>query len=218
MDEGVSAIVRLLEIIRILRGPEGCRWDREQTMESLRPYLLEEAYEVAEAAERREWGSVSDELGDLLLHVLMWCEIASEKGLFSLEEVAEGVRSKLVRRHPHVFQGKASPSPEEVERQWEDIKRREKESSGRAGIFESVPRSMPALQTAWRVCQRARDAGVAPLPDESGLNREWTGFKGNPGEDSLGELLLALSGFACGLGIEPELALRKAVNRFVGTE
>ncbi len=218
MDDGIPAVGKLLEIIRVLRGPEGCRWDREQTLESLRPYLLEEAHEVAEAAERREWDSVAGELGDLLLHVLMWCEIASAEGIFTLEDVADGVRNKLVRRHPHVFRKKASPTAEEVERQWEDIKRRERESLGKGRVFDSVPRSLPALQSAWRVCQRSRDAGGAPLPDEFRLAREWSGFVGNPGEETLGDLLLALSGYACGLGIEPELALRKAVNRFLGTE
>ncbi len=215
MDDGTPAVERLRETIRVLRGPEGCPWDREQTLESLRPYLLEEAHEAAEAVERGDWASVAVELGDLLLHVLMWCEIGSDKGRFTLEEVAEGARGKLVRRHPHVFADKASLGPEEVERQWEDIKRRERESKGGGGLFDSVPRSLPALQTAWRVCRRASDAGSAPLPDDSSLAREWSGFLCSPSEETLGGLLLTLSGYACGLGVEPELALRKAVNRFM---
>ncbi|MFO7627265.1 MAG: MazG family protein [Candidatus Fermentibacteraceae bacterium] len=213
MDEGLSALRELLNVVRTLRGPGGCSWDREQTLESLRPYLLEEAHEVAEAAERSDWNALSDELGDLLLHILMWSEIAKEKGLFSLFDVSEGVREKLVRRHPHVFGDKASPSPEEVEKQWESIKKREK-SGTRQGFFSSLPGSMPALQTAWRITQRASDAGLEPLPDQSGIESAVSSFFAGPTEENLGQLLLLLSGYAGSLGIEPELALKRANRIF----
>jgi len=214
MDEGLLALSELLSVVRTLRGPGGCSWDREQTLESLRPYLLEEAYEVAEATERSDWNAVSDELGDLLLHILMWSEIGSEKALFSLGSVSDGVREKLVRRHPHVFGAKASPLPEEVEKQWETIKKREK-SGTRQGFFSSLPGDMPALQTAWRISQRASDAGLEPLPDQSGIESAVNRFLAVPMEDSLGNLLLMISGYAVSLGIEPELALKRANRRFV---
>ncbi len=214
MDEGVAALNRLLDVVRVLRGPGGCSWDREQTLESLRPYLLEEAHEVAEATERKEWEAVSDELGDLLLHVLMWSEIAGEQKLFSLRDVAEGITGKLVRRHPHVFGDKASPSPGDVEKQWESIKRSEK-SEASQGFFSSLPKGMPALQTAWRIAQRASDAGLEPLPDKSGIEKAVQIFVRNTSAENLGVLLMALAGYACAIGIEPELALKRANESFV---
>lgn len=213
MDEELLALKELLCVVRTLRGPGGCSWDREQTLESLRPYLLEEAHEVAEAAECSDWNAVSDELGDLLLHILMWSEIGSAKGLFNLRDVSDGVRNKLVRRHPHVFGDKASPSPEEVEKQWEAIKKREK-SVTKQGFFSSLPGGMPALQTAWRITQRASDAGLEPLPDQSGIESAASLFFAGPTEESLGYLLLVLSGYAGVLGIEPELALKRANRQF----
>lgn len=216
MDEGLSALTELLCVVRTLRGPGGCSWDREQTIESLRPYLLEEAHEVAEAAERSDWNALSDELGDLLLHILMWSEIGNEKGLFNLGDVASGVREKLVRRHPHVFGDRATPSPEEVEKQWETIKKSEK-SRTKQGFFSSLPGGMPALQTAWRITQRASDAGLEPLPDQSGIESAASLFFAGPTEENLGHLLLLISGYAGSLGIEPELALKRANRIFTSS-
>lgn len=213
MDEGLSALRELLGVVRTLRGPGGCSWDREQTLETLRPYLLEEAHEVAEAAERQDWSAVSDELGDLLLHILMWAEIGSESGLFSIESVSNGVRKKLVRRHPHVFGDKASPTPEEVEKQWEAIKQSEK-SGENQGFFSSLPVGMPALQTAWRITQRASDAGLEPLPGQTDIDGAVRRFLAGPSEENLGRLLLLISGYSCSLGIEPELALKRANSSF----
>jgi MazG family protein len=213
MDEGLLALRDLLDVVRTLRGPGGCSWDREQTLETLRPYLLEEAHEVAEAAERQDWNAVSDELGDLLLHILMWAEIGCEKGFFSLRSVSEGIREKLVRRHPHVFGDKASPSPEEVERQWEAIKQSEK-SGKNQGFFSSMPGGMPALQTAWRITQRASDAGLEPLPGQTDIESAVRRFFAGPSEENLGRLLLLISGYSCSLGIEPELALKRANRGF----
>lgn len=207
------ALRELLRVVRTLRGPDGCSWDRSQTFETLRPYLLEEAHEVAEAAERADWGALSDELGDLLLHILMWAEIGSEKRLFDLGSISDGVREKLVRRHPHVFTDKASPSPGEVEKQWEAIKKREKKGK-KQGFFSSLPTGMPALQTAWRITQRASDAGLEPLPDRAGIENAVSGFLAGPTEEHLGRLLLLISGYAFSLGLEPELALKRAVNNF----
>lgn len=202
-----------MQVVRILRGPDGCSWDRGQTIASLRPFMLEEAHEVAEAAEGSDWKAVSDELGDLLLHILMWSEIGAERGLFTIGEVAEGVREKLIRRHPHVFGQKSSPSPDEVEKQWEAIKSREK-SHAKQGFFESMPKGIPALHMAWRIVQRASDAGLEPLPDQAGIEKAVNSFLEHPEEVGLGELLLLLAGFAGSMGIEPELALKRANERF----
>lgn len=213
MDDGLSALRELLEVVRTLRGPGGCSWDREQTFETLRPYLLEEAHEVAEAAERGDWDALSDELGDLLLHILMWAEIGSGERLFNLGTISDGVREKLVRRHPHVFSDRASPSPAEVERQWEAIKKGEK-SRQKRGLFSSLPLGMPALQTAWRITQRASDAGLEPLPSQEDIEIAVRGFLDGPTEGRLGRMLLLISGYAFSLGIEPELALKRAVGVF----
>lgn len=213
MDDPIEALAGLLRVVRTLRAPGGCSWDREQTIESLRPFLLEEAHEVAEAAERSDWKAVSDELGDLLLHILMWSEIGAEGGLFTIGQVADGVREKLVRRHPHVFGHQSSPSPEQVEKQWEAIKRSEKSQKSQ-GFFDSMPRGMPALHTAWRLLQRASDAGLEPLPGRTGIETAVKSFLRRPGEESLGELLQLLAGYAGSMGMEPELALKRANTRF----
>ena len=165
MGDPSASIAGLLDTVRRLRGPGGCEWDRSQTVQSLRPFLLEEAFEVADAAAGGDWDSLRQELGDLLLHIVMDALIAEEQGRFDLSGVADGIREKLVRRHPHVFGSPEGLTPGQVEKQWERIKAGEKREEG---IFASVPRSMPALQMAWRIQQRASDLGRSlPSPDES---------------------------------------------------
>jgi len=212
MDERLAAIAELLETVEVLRGPEGCRWDREQTLESLRPYMLEEAHEVAEAAESEDWPALSEELGDLLLHILMWSEIGSEKGIFTMKDIAGGVQQKLIRRHPHVFTRVSELSSAEVEKQWEAIKRGEREESH---VLSAVPRGIPSLQAAWRITGKAADSGLEPYPDESDIQAMTTAFLESGSEDALGDLLLVLAGHAGSLGLEPELALKRANKRFM---
>lgn len=220
-----SGFSRLLDVVRRLRGPGGCPWDREQTPETLRPFLLEEAYEVADAAGRREWDHLRDELGDLLLHVLMLSLIAEEAGEFTLGQVFDRIREKLIRRHPHVFQTPGSDlSPALVEQQWEAIKAEEKGEE--EGFFGSLPSSLPALQAAWRIQQRAADVGF-DWPDVSGawdkLLEEMEEFReaserGDTGEMrvEMGDILFSVVNITRLVGIEPELELRTANSRFVG--
>ena len=174
-------------IMRRLREPGGCPWDREQNFDSIRKYTLEETYEVLDAIERRDWGELKDELGDLLLQVLFYAQMANEAGYFSIEDVIAGLNRKLVRRHPHVFGEEAaaaagnSAAGLEVEgidsaqvlRNWDEIKKRERaarpESEERPeGRLDGVSRSMPALAEAAKIGSRAAKAGF-DWPDVSGL-------------------------------------------------
>jgi len=174
-------------IMRRLREPGGCPWDREQNFDSIRKYTLEETYEVLDAIERRDWGELKDELGDLLLQVLFYAQMADEAGYFSIEDVIAGLNRKLVRRHPHVFGEEAaaaagnSAAGLEVEgidsaqvlRNWDEIKKRERaarpESEERPeGRLDGVSRSMPALAEAAKIGSRAAKAGF-DWPDVSGL-------------------------------------------------
>jgi MazG family protein len=215
---------KLLETIRKLRGPDGCSWDREQTVRSLRPYLLEEAYEVADAVDGGDPAMLRAELGDLLLHVVMSAVICEEDGLFSLEDVIRGIREKLIRRHPHVFGTGARLTPEEVERQWEVIKSAEK--AGREeSFFGSFPPGMPALQTAWRLQQRASDVGF-DWPDAEGarekIQEELREFEkaieredADSQEEELGDVLFSIVNFCRLSGFEPEAVLRRSNRKFM---
>ncbi|NLP05758.1 nucleoside triphosphate pyrophosphohydrolase [Candidatus Fermentibacteria bacterium] len=222
MADGLDAIGGLVGIVRTLRGPGGCEWDRSQTVASLRPFLLEEAYEAADAAEKEDWDALRQELGDLLLHVVMAAVIAEESGRFDLEDVARGISEKLVRRHPHVFSEPERMSPGEVERQWEAIKSSEKE---REGFFASIPGGLPALQTAWRIQQRAAEVGF-DWPDADGAleklleeieecraassERDRGGLGGE-----LADMLFSTVNYTRLMGFEPEQLLRSANRKFI---
>jgi len=221
-DEFISAISNLIRIVRELRGPSGCSWDREQTVESLCPFMLEEAYEVADAIARGDMELLSAELGDLLLHVIMSAEICEERNEFSFEDVIRGISEKLVRRHPHVFERQNSLSASEVERQWEAIKASEKKDEG---FFKSIPSGMPGLQTAWRIQQRASEVGF-DWPDAGGARskifEELNEFD-NSLEDGdveaqkteLGDVFFSMVNYCRLLGFEPEAILRANNRKFI---
>lgn len=210
---------RLVETVERLRSPGGCEWDRAQTPVSLGPYMIEEAYEAAEAAERGDWESYRTELGDLLLHVLMASSIAAEARWFTLADVVGGTVEKLVRRHPHVFGEARALDPGEVERQWESIKAGEKGGDH----FASMPRSMPALHAAWRLQQRSEDLGAAmPSAAESAarivaavgsIGAGDAGPEGLPA--ALGELLFEVVNYTRKMGLEPERLLRGTCDSFI---
>ncbi len=155
---------KLVELMAALRAPDGCPWDRKQTHESLKPYLLEEAYEVLETIDRQDMVKLKEELGDLLLQVLFHTQIAAEAGAFTIEEVMRELADKLVRRHPHVFaknqQGQAAVDADQVLSRWEDIKRAEREQSGEArSALDGIPITLPALLRAYQVQARASRLG-----------------------------------------------------------
>src|SRR5271170_5323385 len=179
------AFAEAVAIMARLRGPDGCAWDREQSFDSIRKHTLEEAYEVLDAIERRNWLDLKEELGDLLLQVLFYSQMAAEPGYFTIAEVIEGLNRKLIRRHPHVFgeqasiaAGNAAPAGMEtsnidagqVLRNWEEIKRAEKGNSSnpRTSLLESIPRSFPTLMEAAKLGSKAAKVGF-DWPDVDGV-------------------------------------------------
>lgn len=223
---------RLVEIMRILRSPDGCPWDREQTLDSLRPYLVEETYEVLEAIEASDAGSLRDELGDLLLEAAFVAQICAEDGQFTIADALSAVCEKLVRRHPHVFDTKADAesgdpvrSAADVRLKWEAIKAREREAAGEAvGALGSLPAALPALLRAYRMGRRAAIVGFdwhdAPAvlgkvrEELAELEEAAQGGQDDAIAEELGDLLLAVTSLGRHLGVEPEGALRRANDKF----
>ncbi len=202
-----------------LRAPGGCPWDREQTHESIKGYLVEETYETIDALERQDWDGFVEELGDVLLQVVLHSQIASEQGLFDLTSVFERVCEKLVRRHPHVFGDVKLGTSGEVLRNWEAIKAAER-GEELSSTFGGIPIGMPALAYASELLRRAREAGfewpgkgeaLAKVREEL---RELEGASDGTRSEEFGDLMLALVKLAHWLGIDPEEALRSANRKF----
>jgi MazG family protein len=226
MPRAQAAIERLLSIMERLRGPQGCPWDREQTLRTLRPYVLEETYEVLEAIDGGDPREHCEELGDLLLQIVFQAQLSKEEGRFDFADVADAISNKLVSRHPHVFGNADAKDAEAVLRQWAALKREEKKARGGGeSVLEGVPREMPALARADRLTEKASrigfdwpDAGgardklseeIAEL-DEAIRDGDREGM-----EHELGDVLFALANLSRKLGVPPEEALRGAVGRFV---
>src|SRR5579863_3733553 len=153
---------RLVKIMERLRAPGGCPWDREQNFDTIKPYLLEETYEVMDAIDARDWEGLADELGDLLLQAVFFAQMASEEGRFDIADSLLAINSKLVRRHPHVFADGDARTSGDVLRRWDEIKAVEKESKGEPtpkGLLAGVPRSLPALVEAQKIAAKAAGAG-----------------------------------------------------------
>ncbi|MBN2570682.1 MAG: nucleoside triphosphate pyrophosphohydrolase [Ignavibacteriales bacterium] len=209
----------LLEIVHRLR--KECPWDRAQTMESLKPQTLEEAYEVIEAIEDKNYEELKKELGDLLLHVLFYSSIAEEENNFNIDNVIDSVKEKLIRRHPHVFGDTIAEDKETVKTNWEQIKLNE----GRESILEGVPRSLPNLQRAVRLQEKASKVGFDWEKKEDVWNKVVeeieemkTAERENDAiafEQEMGDVFFALTNFARYLNINPEEALRKTNEKFI---
>jgi MazG family protein len=214
----------VLELLRRLRAPDGCPWDREQTPRSLLPYLIEEAHEVAHAVEAGDDPAAVDELGDLLLHLAFQIVIAEEEGRFDVEAVAGGLIAKMVRRHPHVF-GDATYQGQGHQAMWERLKREEKADAGDAGgVIGSLPEHLPSLVRAHRMQEKVaavgfdwRDAsGARRKVDEEIAETEREALNGTPEslEEEYGDLLFALVNWGRLLGVHPDTALRRANRKF----
>jgi tetrapyrrole methylase family protein/MazG family protein len=167
---------RIAEIMAALRAPGGCPWDRKQTHDSLKPYLLEETYEVLETIDQRDARKLKEELGDVLLQVLFHSQIASEAGTFTVDDVMDHLGDKLIRRHPHVFQtspdGERAMNSEQVVHRWEEIKRAEREESGQTGsVLQDVPKTLPALLRAYQMQARAARVGFDWPDNTQGLEQ-----------------------------------------------
>jgi uncharacterized protein YabN with tetrapyrrole methylase and pyrophosphatase domain len=202
-----ASLGTLTNVMARLRGPDGCPWDQEQTHESLRVHLLEEAHEVLEAIDQGLTGAeLQDELGDLLLQVMFHAQLAADESRFDVADVADGIVAKLIRRHPHVFGDVTVEDANEVIRNWETIKKQEKE---RTDHFEGIPAALPALLTAYKTQKRAAALGFDADEDAAREKLEslW------PPED-LGAALFWLVALARARGIDPESALRKATQDF----
>jgi tetrapyrrole methylase family protein/MazG family protein len=226
--ETLESLNRLVDIMARLRAPGGCPWDREQTFESLRPYLVEEAYEVLDAIEQGDLGALRDELGDVLLQVLFHSEIAAEGGHFRLADVARAIADKLVRRHPHVFADVAVRDADEVVRNWRRIKAEERRAAGggsEPGLLASVPTGLPALARAQQVGEKLAHAGLdwadlagvlAKVDEERHeLADALRSDDRAAAARELGDLLLTLTNVARHLDVQAEMALRDAVGRLL---
>jgi MazG family protein len=224
---------RLVDIMRTLRSPDGCSWDREQTLASLRPFVLEEAYEVVDAIDRGDTAALCGELGDLLLEAVFVAQICAEDGAFTIADAADAVVAKLIRRHPHVFGdsndeaegGGTHLSPAEVKEQWERIKARERSATPeRETLLDGIPEALPSLLRASRIGARTANVGFdwdepAAVIDKVGeemaeLREAMEAADSAHIEEEVGDLLFTVANLARKLRIDPESALRSANGKF----
>jgi XTP/dITP diphosphohydrolase/ATP diphosphatase len=243
MEEREDAFAEAVAIMARLRGPDGCPWDREQTFDSIKRHTLEETYEVFDAIERRAWPDLKDELGDLLLQVLFYSQMAAEAGYFDIHDVAANLNAKLIRRHPHIFSretggGVTATDADAVLRNWEQIKLEEKKAAGMkaASLLDEVPRAMPPLLEAGKLGSKAAKVGF-DWPNADGratelfekLDEEIEELKAEVAtgsrelmEAELGDLLFTAVNLARHLKVDPDAALRganaKFRRRFAGME
>ncbi len=223
----LASLRESIELMARLRAPDGCPWDREQTFDSIMRHTLEETYEVFDAIERRAWPELKDELGDLLLQVLFYSQMAAEAGYFTIEDVAVNLNAKLIRRHPHIFGNLSAENAGEVKEHWERIKQAERTAAGKAsntGLLDGVPRSMPAMIEAEKLGRKASKIGF-DWPDSTGLFEKLTeeaeevkaevasGTTAKVTEE-LGDLLFTVVNLARHLGVDAEFALRAANAKF----
>jgi len=216
----------LVAIMARLRAPGGCPWDREQTFDSIKPYTLEETYEVLDAIDRRAWHDLAEELGDFMLQAVFYAQMAAEEKRFTIEDALDAVNAKLVRRHPHVFADESASDAGDVKRIWGEVKDAEKREKGRHGesLLAGVPRALPALVEAQQITSRAAAVGfdwenpdqvLDKLHEELG---EFARARQNAAsaelEDELGDLLFVLVNLARFVKVDPEQALRKTNAKF----
>ena len=216
----------LVQIMARLRGQNGCPWDREQTSESIKPYLVEETYEVLEAIDEEDSEKLKEELGDLMLQIVFHARMAEESGAFTVSHVLTAISDKLVRRHPHVFGDVKAETAQEVLFNWEQIKQTERRhEKGQASLLDGVPREMPALLRAHRLQEKASRVGfdwneaqevLRKVEEELGeLKAAMRDQAVERVEAELGDLLFALVNLSRFLAVNPEEALRKTIARFI---
>jgi MazG family protein len=229
-EQAGARFQQLVEIMRTLRSEHGCAWDRQQTVKTLRPFVLGETYELLDALDRGDYDELKGELGDFLFEAVFLAQICEEEGRFSIADSIQAVSEKLIRRHPHVFDtnGKASLTPREVKERWEDIKKQERKDAGEPEktLLSGIPRSMPSLLRAYELATRAATVGFDWVKPQDVLDKideetrelreavETLGAKSPEAEEELGDLLFAVANLARKLGVEPEAALRVANDKF----
>ncbi|MGC1871108.1 MAG: nucleoside triphosphate pyrophosphohydrolase [Acidobacteriaceae bacterium] len=223
-----KSFARAVAIMARLRAPGGCPWDREQTFDSIRRYTLEETYEVLDAIERKDWDGLKDELGDLLLQVLFYAEMAQEEKLFTLQDVMDNLSEKLIRRHPHVFANREGvETSAQVLQNWEEIKKSERANATKKqanSLLDEVPRSLPALMEASKLGSKAASIGfdwpeAAPVFDKlqeelDELRQAIVSGEKKAQEEELGDVLFTVVNLARKLGMQSEFALRASNTKF----
>ena len=213
----------LVKIMRILRAPDGCPWDREQTHESLRPYLIEEAYEVTQAINEEDWLHVADELGDVLLQVIYQANIGDQYGTLTLSDVSSAICSKMIHRHPHIFADTKADTPEAVTQNWEAIKREERGQKALSDVLNDIPDSMPPLMRAQKALRKAESAGVNVGDRNQAYERvsaalerlKTSADRSEEQRRAVGGLLFACVNAARVSGVDSEVALADETDAFV---
>ena len=229
-DRFVEAGEKFAELTRImarLRAPGGCPWDRKQSFDTIKPYLLEEAYEVIDAIDRRDWRGLEEELGDLLLQPVFFAEMANDEGRFTVGDSLDAINQKLVRRHPHVFGDAQAETPEDVLKRWNEIKKQEKAEQGAEeakSVLDGVPRNLPALMEAEKISHKAAGVGfewptiegvVEKLKEEAEELAKARATENHEHiEHEIGDLLFTVVNLARFLKVDAEQALRKTSGRF----
>ena len=217
---------QLVALMARLRAPDGCPWDQKQTFDTIKPYLLEETYEVLDAIDARDWPELSEELGDLMLQPVFFAQMAAEAGHFRIEDCLQAINDKLIRRHPHIFGEVIAETAEDVKRNWDVIKAEEKSGKGRTpgALLDGISRALPALAEAQQIAAKAASQGfdwpgIAPVFDK--LQEELTELDearatGRPAEieDEFGDILFVMVNLARFLNLDPEQALRKSNAKF----
>jgi MazG family protein len=221
-----AGLAGLVAIMDRLRDPGGCPWDREQSYASLRRYLLEECHEVVEALDRSDLDALREELGDLLFQIVFLSRLGKEDGAFTIDDVVRGIADKLVRRHPHVFGSESAATPEEVERNWERIKREEKPTKEpRRSVLEGIPSALPALLRAQRLGERAATVGFDWERPEQVLDQVASELAelrsavargdGKGTQEEIGDLLFSVVMAARRLRVEADAALQRTNRKFM---
>jgi tetrapyrrole methylase family protein/MazG family protein len=218
---GSKGFADLVAIMARLRGKNGCPWDRRQTKEDLKPFLIEETYEILEALDKGDDQGLQEELGDLLFHIIFMSRIAEEEGAFAIDDVIQGIAEKMQRRHPHVFGSSEVSDAHEVETNWARLKAAEKP---RGSLMQGLPRHLPALMRAYRLTQRASQVGFDWEHQDqvwAKLEEELQEFRDALREErkealpeEFGDILFTLVNLARFVGIDPEDALRRTTNKF----
>ncbi len=219
-------LTALILLIKKLRAPDGCPWDRKQKPQDLGKYILEEAYEVIEALETKDQQAIAEELGDLLFQILFLAQMGEESGTYSLDQIMAGIREKMIRRHPHIFGNIKVKTVEEVKENWQQIKRKERcAKDNEASLFSNIPRSLPALKRAQKITATAAGYGfdwqntsdvLEKLQEElNEFNAALNNNDQNNIEEELGDLLFTVVNLSRFVKVDSETALFKTTNKFL---
>jgi len=225
MNETLNSLSKLIKVTETLMGDDGCPWDKVQTRESLKPYLVEETYEVLEALDENDPKKIKDELGDLLYQILFHSKISSLKGEFNFRDVIDNLSEKMVRRHPHVFNGVKLNTPDQVIGQWEEIKKKEKNKTNQKSILDSVPKNLPSLIGAQKLQKKAEKEGfdweqindVFDKLDEEIKEFKEAVLKKTPADiqSEIGDIIFVITNIAKFYKVDAEEALRSTNNKFI---